>query len=84
MCSEFPKRARNPRRKNNRLKARETRKRKKNYVSELEEKVTNLEVENNKLRDQIALLQNRLSAAELGEENKELLIRVRAQGRNFF
>lgn len=39
------------RRKNNKLRARETRKRKKNYISELEDRITALEVENARLQD---------------------------------
>ncbi|CAI2368524.1 unnamed protein product [Moneuplotes crassus] len=78
-----PKESKESKKEKNKLKARETRKRKKNYISELEDKVTSLEVENNKLRDEICLLQNKLSAAELGEENKHLLTRVRAQDEKY-
>ncbi|CAI2368908.1 unnamed protein product [Moneuplotes crassus] len=78
-----PKENKESKKEKNRIKARETRKRKKNYVSELEDKVATLEIENKRLHDQIALLQNRLSANELGEENKSLLSRLRDQDQKY-
>lgn len=57
---------RNQRRKNNKIKARETRKRKKNYLSELEDKVAKLEIENHKLQEEVMTLNQKLAQKELG------------------
>jgi len=67
----------------NKIKARESRKRKKNYISELEDKVDQLQVENRRLKEELEIIKQQLTKKDLGEDTKSLLTRVIEQGMNF-
>lgn len=69
--------------KNNKMRARETRKRKKDYVRELEEKVMSLTDENTKLKEQINKYKERETKANLDQDNATQLERVLEEDRKF-
>lgn len=65
------------------MRARETRKRKKDYVRELEEKVMSLTDENTKLKEQINKYKERETKANLDQDNATQLERVLEEDRKF-